>query len=378
MHHGGDRMNSFGRQLRVQLFGESHGPAIGAVIDGLPPGVPVDMDAVQARLDQRRPGTGPLVSTRDEADIPEILSGVFEGRTTGAPLAFIIRNQDARSKDYEALVRKPRPGHSDLVANDWARGFHDPRGGGHYSGRLTAGLVAAAALLAPLLERAGVRVGAHLHQVHDVVGPVAAHDATTMQQRVADSPVHTAHKDLEARFVQIINEARQAKDSVGGVVEFHADGVPALLGDPMMDSVESVHSHILFAVPAVKGVSFGAGFDSVGMHGSQHNDPYRMQGGIPTPTTNHAGGILGGRTTGAPVWGHVAIKPTSSIFQTQDTVDLATGEDATLELKGRHDPCIAIRAVPVIRAAIELAITDLLLLGVQQGHVPSEVLDWSS
>lgn len=371
-------MNTFGRRLRMQVFGESHGSAIGAVLDGVPPGIPVDLDALQQRLDQRRPGTGPLVSARDEADTPEILSGVFEGRTTGAPLAFIIRNQDARSKDYDALRRTPRPGHSDLVAHGWSRGFHDPRGGGHYSGRLTAPLVAAAALLAPLLERAGTTVGAHLHQVHDLAGPTDIHDAVVMQERVAASPVHTAHSDLDDDFIRIIEEARKAKDSVGGIVAFRADGVPALLGDPMMDSVESVLSHILYAVPAVKGVQFGAGFASVGMHGSDHNDAYRMQDGRPAPVTNHAGGILGGRTTGSPLWGHVAVKPTSSIFQPQDTVDLEAGDDATLELKGRHDPCIAIRAVPVIRAAVELALADLLLLGVQQGHVPAEVVDWSS
>ena len=369
-------MNHFGRRLRITLFGESHGPAIGAVLDGVPAGMPVNLDAVQRRMDQRRPGTGPLVSARNEPDVPEILSGVFEGRATGAPLAFIIRNQDTRSKDYDALRSTPRPGHSDLVANAWARGFNDPRGGGHHSGRLTACLVAAAALLAPLLDRCGVTVGAHLHQVHNDAGPVDSLHAQAMNDGAASSPVHTAHHELEERFVAIIESARKAKDSVGGVVEWKTDGVPIALGDPMMDSVESLIAHLLFAVPAVKGVSFGAGFASVGMHGSEHNDPFLMKDGAVRTTSNHAGGILGGRTTGAPLWGHVAIKPTSSIFLAQDTVDLESGQDTTLELTGRHDPCIAIRAVPVVRAAVELVLADLLLLGMQHGHVG--VVDWSS
>lgn len=357
-------MNTIGRRLRFTLFGESHGPAIGGVLDGVPPGMAVDLDAVQARLDARRPGTGPLVSARNEPDTPEILSGVHKGVTTGAPLAFIIRNQDTRSKDYDALARTPRPGHSDLVAHTWSGGAYDPRGGGHYSGRLTACLVAAAALVAPMLRDAGIRVGAHLHQVGELAGPAGP---PPKLDRAAASAVHTAH-DLENAFIERIQAARAAKDSVGGVVAWRADGVPMAWGDPTFDSVESLLAHMLFAVPAVKGVSFGEGFASAAMTGTQHNDAYRMADGEPTPTSNHAGGILGGRTTGAPLWGHVAIKPTSSIFQPQDTVNLETGKDATLELKGRHDPCIAVRAVPVVRAAVELVLADLLLLARQEGH----------
>lgn len=367
-------MNSFGRRLRMHILGESHGMGVGVVLDGVPPGIPVDEARIRARMQERRPGTGPLVSSRQETDEVHLSTGVFRGRTTGAPVTLWIRNEDVRSQDYDELARKPRPGHSDWVAHEWARGHNDPRGGGHNSGRLTAPLVAAAALVAPLLDRLGVRVGAHLHGVHDLRGPVDAYDVATMEARVPKSPVHTAHDDLEDDFVAAIEGARKAKDSVGGVVEFRAEGLPVGLGDPFFDPIESTLAHLFYAVPAVKGVSFGAGFDAVGMHGSEHNDPYTVADGTVRPATNHAGGILGGRTTGAPVWGHVAIKPTSSIFQTQATVDLETEEPATLELKGRHDPCIAVRAVPVLRACTALDLTDHLLLGMQQGHV--EVPRW--
>lgn len=357
-------MNQIGRRLRLTLFGESHGVAIGGVLDGVPPGLPVDLGAVQARLDARRPGTGPLVSARQETDEPEILSGVHHGRTTGAPLAFLIRNQDRRSQDYADLARTPRPGHSDWVAHAWSRGAYDPRGGGHYSGRLTACLVAAAALIEPMLHAAGIQVQAHLHAVGEHSGPGGEPGDLTA---AAASPVHTAHA-LEDVFIDRIMAARAAKDSIGGTVAWKATGVPIAWGDPMFDSVESLASHMLFSVPAVKAVSFGAGFGAVAMAGSQHNDAYRMDGDTARPTSNHAGGILGGRTTGAPMWGHVAIKPTSSIFQPQETVDLERGTDATLNLKGRHDPCIAVRAVPVVRAAMELVLADLLLLAQQEGH----------
>lgn len=367
-------MNQFGRRLRIQILGESHGEGVGLLLDGLPPGLPVSADDVQAALDRRRPGTGPLVSQRQETDQAAYLSGVHKDRATGAPLLVWIGNEDTRSKDYAHLLRTPRPGHSDWVAGVWARGHQDHRGGGHYSGRLTAGLVAGGALVTPLLRAAGIRVGAHLHAVGGESGPVDAHDVSTMKGRVARSAAHTAHEALEERFVQIIDDARKAKDSVGGIVAWRAEGVPVALGDPFFDPVESLLSHLFFAVPAVKGVDFGAGFAATAMKGSEHNDPYTWKDGAVEMVSNHAGGILGGRTTGAPLWGHVAIKPTSSIFQPQGTVDLEAGDDATLELKGRHDPCIAIRAVPVIEACVKLVLADLVLQGMQEGHV--EVDPW--
>ncbi len=368
-------MNQFGRRLRLGIVGESHGHGIGITIDGVPPGLPVDEAAIAARMAQRRPGQSTLTTQRSEADTVQIRSGVFEGHTTGAPVLLWIDNTDTRSKDYSELRRKPRPGHSDLVADLWARGHHDHRGGGHYSGRLTAPLVAAAAFISPLLQEAGIDVAAHLHSItgfdgHD--GSPVQHDgehagpddAVQANELVAKSQVHTAHEGLEQAFCDAIDGARRAGDSLGATIAWQADGVPAAWGDPFFDSIESTVAHMLFSIPAIKGVSFGAGFRAATMHGSQHNDPIQPGG----TRTNWAGGILGGRTTGMPLWGHVAIKPTSSIFQTQDTVDLETGDATTLELKGRHDPCIGIRAVPVVRAAIELVLADFLLLARQEGH----------
>lgn len=364
-------MNSLGRRLRIHVLGESHGHGVGVLLDGVPPGTPVDPARVQAALDRRRPGTGPLVSARDEPDTAQFQTGVFNGHATGAPLLVWIGNEDTRSRDYSEVLRKPRPGHADWVNRAWSHGFADLRGGGHSSGRLTAGLVAAGAVVEPMLADAGVRVGAHLHAAGTVQGPRDPDRPTVaeMEGALAGSAVHTAHADLEPAMVEAIQSAREAKDSVGGIVSWRAEGVPVALGDPFFDSVESLLAHLLFSVPAVKGVDFGEGFDAARMTGSQHNDPHEPDpsGGV-VPATNHAGGILGGRTTGAPLWGRVAIKPTSSIFRPQQTVDLETGEVATLELKGRHDPCIAVRAVPVVRACVQLVLADLLLQARQEGH----------
>jgi chorismate synthase len=342
------------------------------VLDGVPPGLPIDAEAVQARMNQRRPGLNILTTQRAETDSVQFQTGVYEGHTTGAPMTLWIDNDDTRSKDYSKLLRTPRPGHSDYVAGIWANGNQDHRGGGHYSGRLTAPLVAAAAAVAPMLAQHGITVGAHL----DTVGPLKgdAHpDAAQMNKVAAGSMVHTAHTESDDDFVAAIEDARKAGDSLGGVISWRADGVPIALGDPFFDSIESQLAHIFFAVPAVKGVDFGAGFASATMSGSQHNDGYAYDGATVTTTSNHSGGILGGRSTGMPLHGRVAIKPTSSIFKPQATVDLTEQVDATLNLKGRHDPCIAIRAVPVIRACVELCLADFILQARSEGHlkVPS-------
>ncbi len=342
-------MNTTGQLLRLSVFGESHGPVIGGVLDGVPAGMPIHAEVIQRRMDERRPGTSKQVSARDEADAVEILSGVHEGRATGAPLAFLIRNQDVRSQDYDALRNIPRPGHADLSEHWWSHGHNDPRGGGHRSGRLTAPMVAAAALVAPLLEAHGIQASAELVQAGD-----AANDAEAM--------------------AAAIETARANQDSIGGLVRFEATRVPSVLGDPMMDGMGSRLGQLLFAIPAVKGVSFGAGFEAVAMNGSDHNDGYRMDGDRIRFETNHAGGVLGGRTTGQPLWGHVAFKPASSIAQSQHSVDLEAGTDVDVAVKGRHDPCIAVRGVPVVRACLELALADFLLLAAAQGHV--DALPW--
>lgn len=364
-------MNTFGRLLRVSLFGESHGEGVGVLIDGLPPGTPVDHKALQADLDRRRPGTSRLVSQRREADHARLLSGVHNDQATGAPLAVWITNEDAQSKPYANAARTPRPGHADWVNHVWSRGAADLRGGGHASGRLTAGLVAAGSLVEPLLRAQGIRTGAHILQIGKRAGPAGTTTVAAMQ-RARNQSIPTAHADLRKPFAAAIDRMRRAGDSIGGVVEFRAERLPVGLGDPIVDSLESTLAHLLFAVPAVKGVSFGAGFAAAGMTGSQHNDPYTVRNRRVAPATNHAGGILGGRSTGAPLWGHVAIKPASSIAQPQQTVDLETQRRTTLRVKGRHDPCIALRAVPVARACLNIALTDAVLIARAQGTLPGK------
>ncbi len=354
-------MNTWGTLLRIHIFGESHGRGVGVTVDGLPPGMPIEEARIQGALDRRRPGQGRLASPRAESDRFEILSGTLDGCATGAPLTLWIANQDARSRHYERVRAVPRPGHADWTAFVRYRGHGDGRGGGHFSGRLTAPLVAAGALAQTLLDARGVAIGAHLHAVGGRAGPANVLNVAAMAA-VGASELKTGHAELSEAFTSDILAARKARDSIGGVVEFRADGLPVGVGEPFADSIESVLSHGLFAIPAVKGVSFGAGFEAATLRGSEHNDPWLAdeEAGL-KPGTNHAGGILGGLSTGAPIWGHVAIKPTSSIFLPQQSVDLRTGQATTLELTGRHDPIIAIRAVPVVEAVVALGLADLLL-----------------
>ncbi len=355
-------MNTFGRLFRFHIFGESHGVGVGVVIDGVPPGLPIDEAAIQADLDRRRPGQSRFTTSRKEPDRFAILSGVLRGRATGAPLTIQIGNEDARSRAYGDVRVLPRPGHSDWTAHVRYDGWNDFRGGGHFSGRLTAALVACGAIAKAVLRAHGVVVGAHLLRVADLGGEANTTSVAAMAD-TESNPFKTALTALVQPWTELVDAARSARDSLGGVVEFRAEGLPVGVGEPWALPVESHLSRLFFAIPAVKGVSFGAGFDSTTMLGSEHNDAYEPDAGAPggmRPKTNHAGGILGGLTTGAPVWGRVAIKPTSSIFQPQDSVDLATGEGRTLELKGRHDPIIAIRAVPVVEAAAAIGLVDLL------------------
>jgi chorismate synthase len=359
-------MNTFGRLFRVSLFGESHGAGVGVLVDGVPAGLRIDEARLRKELAARRPGTSRLVSQRKEADEPRILSGTLDGHATGAPLCVWIDNQDAQSKPYRDLARTPRPGHADFTNQVWSKGNADLRGGGHSSGRLTAGLVAAGVLAQGILEPLGIRCAAHLHQVGARAGPGGERSVAQMVKAAGRTPP-TAHASLAKPFAAAIESARRAGDSVGGVVEFRAEGLPVGVGDPIVDSLESTLSHLLFAVPAVKGVSFGAGFASAAMAGSRHNDPFILRKGKVEVASNHAGGILGGRSTGAPLWGHMAVKPASSIFIPQRTVDVQARKSATLKLTGRHDPCIAVRAVPVAKACLAIALADAVLVARSQG-----------
>ena len=323
--------------MRYTIFGESHGPAIGVVLEGVPAGLDLDLEAVQRELDRRKPGQDPTATARKEADEPEILSGVFEGKTTGTPLCAVIFNTDTRSRDYAQLKNLPRPGHADYAGFVRYQGCNDYRGGGHFSGRLTAPLVFAGAVAKLILKEKGVAVTARISNVAGIAAPTP--------------------EEMEAAILS----AKADLDSVGGRIACAVTGLPAGLGAPDFGcNVEGIFSQYLFAVPAVKAVGFGLGTGFADLRGSQANDPFYMDGDTVRTRTNHAGGVNGGITNGMPVTFEVTIRPTPSIAREQDTVDLSSGTDARLAITGRHDPCIVPRAVPVIESAAALAACEVL------------------
>ena len=370
--------SSFGNSLRVTVFGQSHSPAIGCVVEGLPAGFAPDMDQLRAFMARRAPGQASWSTPRKEADIPHVLSGLNQrGETCGAPLAITIENTNTRSGDYDSVLHVPRPGHADFAAQAKWQGHQDVPGGGHFSGRLTAPICAAGGIALQMLAARGVRVGAHLARIGNVTDePFAAlscdNAATERLSHQLDAlsdgrafPV--IDKARAEGMIAQIDEARAAHDSVGGAVECVATGLPAGIGGPMFDGIESAIARIAFGIPAVKALEFGAGCAVSGRLGSQNNDPFGVEGGAASPLTNNAGGNLGGITTGAPVVFTLHIKPTPSIARPQESVDLQTGEATTLELKGRHDPCIAPRAVPVAEAVMALALLDCWISDPPQG-----------
>ena len=352
--------NTLGERCRLTIFGQSHSSMIGGVIEGLPAGIAPDMEFIRAFMARRAPG-GALSTARKEADEPEIVSGLNEwGRTCGAPLAFLIRNGDHRSRDYAQLRDMPRPGHADYTA--WVKfgGENDIRGGGQFSGRLTAPLCFAGALALRLLQDEGVRVKARVLKIAGIrdadMDPVRPDlDA------IADGRLPCLDPDAARRMAEAIEAARAEGDSVGGVVECYAAGVPAGLGDPMFDGVENRLARALFGIPAVRGVEFGLGFAAADLRGSAHNDPFRMDGDAVTTASNRHGGALGGITSGMPVVVRAAFKPTPSIARPQPAVSLSRRADATLTVEGRHDPCVVPRAVPVVEAAVAFTLYDMML-----------------
>ena len=352
--------STFGQHLTLSIFGQSHGEAIGVTLDGFPAGMPIDMDRLHGEMARRAPGQSALTTARKEADAPEFLSGVLNGRTTGQPICILIRNTHQRSRDYGDGVDLLRPGHADYTGHVRYFGFEDWRGGGSFSGRLTAPVVAAGVLCSQWLEKQGVKIACHIQQLGEVKDASflqAEPNADYSYMKKMHLPVLTA--GLDAAMEEEALAARDDGDSVGGVIECMITGLPAGLGAPFFDSVESQISHLMFSVPAVKGVEFGEGFGFAAMRGSQANDPFRMAEGRIATDTNHSGGVNGGITNGMPVIFRCAIRPTPSIAQRQQTISLKTGENAELEIHGRHDPCILPRAVPVIEAMTAIAILDL-------------------
>lgn len=322
-------MNSFGRIFRVTIFGESHGPSVGLSIDGCPAGLPLTEADFITDIERRKGGLQKGTTPRKEDDLPVFITGVFNGKTTGAPLTILFENKNTRSGDYEKQRAVPRPGHADFVAHQKFGGFEDFRGGGHFSGRLTVCLVGAGVVAKKILG------------------------AISVQSTILEIG---GEKDMEAG----LQKAIEAKDSIGGIVECRANGLPAGLGEPFFDSVESVLAHAVFAIPAVRGIEFGTGFAAARMFGVEHNDPIVDAGG--TTATNHAGGVVGGITTGNELVFRIAIKPTSSTPKEQQTWNWETGQLDTFSVKGRHDLCIALRVPPVLEAVTAITLADFLLL----------------
>lgn len=356
-------MNTIGKLCTLTIYGESHGPSIGAVLDGLPAGTVIDWDEVRREMARRTPGQSALTTARKETDAFTVESGWFEGHTTGTPLAVRIANGDQHSKDYSTLRRLMRPGHADYAGRVRYGGWNDHRGGGHFSGRLTAPLVLAGAVARQILRREGIVIGAHILRIADVEDapfpPLGA--GAAVLEGLTRQALPLLDPSQEAPMREAILGAKNDADSVGGIIECMAEGLPPGLGDPLFDSVESRLSQMLFSVPAVKGVEFGEGFRFAAMRGSAANDPMRWEDGAVRCTANHNGGLTGGITDGAPLLFRAVIKPTPSIGRAQQTVDMESGEDAVLEVRGRHDPCIVTRAVPVIEAAAAWTLLDILM-----------------
>ncbi len=350
--------NTFGTSIAVTLFGESHGAAIGAVVDGLAPGIKIDDDYIRAALSQRRP-SGKISTSRKEADEYEILSGAFEGYTTGTPLTLIIRNTNTKSSDYSALLDTPRPSHADYTASVKYRGYQDYRGGGHFSGRVTAALVAAGAIIKCALEAKGIYIGTHISQLHGVCDRGFSDMRADIDAlKRVDFPVLDSDKAEKMR--EVIEAAAAEGDSVGGVLESCVIGLPIGVGEPWFDTLEGQLAHILFSVPAIKGVEFGAGFGFSDMYGSEANDPFSVEDGEVRTLTNNNGGINGGISNGMPLIFRVAVKPTPSIFKEQRTVSLSAMEGRELTISGRHDPAIIHRARAVVDAVAAIALADML------------------
>ncbi len=351
--------STFGENLKLSIFGQSHGPGIGMVLDGIPAGLPVDEEKLAGFLARRAPGQNGWSTPRKEGDRPQFLGGIVDGFTCGAPIAGFIPNVNTRSQDYSNLKTCPRPGHADYTAQIKYGGFQDPAGGGHFSGRLTAPLCIAGGLCRQWLEELGIHVGAHILSIAGESDKPFDPMAPELEDVCADFAV--LDPDAKNLMLQKIQNAKDNMDSVGGVIECAVTGLPAGIGEPMFGGVESRLAQILYGIPAVKGVEFGAGFAVSRMTGSRCNDPVSAVNGRVKTSGNNAGGILGGITNGMPVIFRCAIKPTPSIGQIQQTVDLKTGEITQIQVAGRHDPCIVPRAVPVVEAAAAIAIFDMIL-----------------
>lgn len=352
----------WGNKIKYSIFGESHGKAIGITIDGLESGIELDLEEIRREMRRRVPGKNKLSTARNEKDEFEILSGYFNGKTTGTPICAIIRNSDQHSKDYEKTKNLMRPGHADYTGFIKYNGFNDYRGGGHFSGRLTAPIVFAGAVAKQVLNKKGIVVGSHIKSIGNVEEeffPEIDIEENIIKE-LGNKEFPTLDEDKGLKMQNLILKMREEMDSVGGVVECAVLNLPSGIGSPFFGSVESVLSSLLFSIPAVKGVEFGAGFNIAKMKGSEANDEFHIENEKIKTYTNNNGGILGGITSGMPLVFRMAFKPTPSIAKEQKTVDISRGENTTIKIQGRHDPCIVQRAVPVVEAVAAMGILELI------------------
>ncbi|HUJ78383.1 MAG TPA: chorismate synthase [Thermoplasmata archaeon] len=361
-------MMAWGSRFRIELFGSSHGPEVGVVVDGVPAGTPVDAERIQRELDRRRPVGRRLATRRHEEDRLVIDSGVSDGRADGGVIRAHVANEDVRRAPYESLRTVPRPGHADYPARVRLGPEADLSGGGIFSGRMTVGLVIAGTLARGLWEPKGVEIAAFTRAIAGIEARVEEElPIAELRRRSGANEVGAPDPAAAEAMARAIEEARRDGDSVGGVIEVRAEGLPVGVGEPFFDSVESAVAHLAFSIPAVKGVEFGAGFAATAMRGSAHNDGFALEGDRVVTRTNRAGGILGGLTVGTPVVVRFAVKPTSSIAKEQESVDLVRRTPARLKVAGRHDPCIVPRAVPVAEAVVAIALAEL---GLRGGFLP--------
>lgn len=352
----------WGSNIKISIFGESHGNAIGINIDGLPSGFEIDMEKVRIEMERRAPGKNELSTARKEADLPEILSGFFQGKTTGTPLCAIIRNSDTRSKDYSKTKDFMRPGHADYTGYERYNGFNDYRGGGHFSGRITAPLVFAGAICKQILEDKGIFIGAHISSIKDIKDEVfnSVNISKEELESLRNMELPLINKSLEDKIRHTVMQAKYDGNSVGGTIECAVIGIDSGVGNPFFDSVESTLAHLMFSIPAIKGIEFGKGFDITKLYGSEANDEYYYDGDLVKTKTNNNGGVLGGISNGMPILFKVAVKPTASILKEQNTIDIKEKIDTKFRIEGRHDPCIVQRALPVVEAVTAIGILDLI------------------
>lgn len=355
----------FGNNIRLSIFGESHGKAIGIVVDGLPPGIKLDLKEIEKEMMRRRPGKDQFSTGRVEKDEFEILSGYFEDKTTGTPLCAIIYNTDKKSRDYDEIRDLLRPSHGDYTGKLKYKGYNDYRGGGHFSGRITAPVVFAGAIAKQILEEKGIQIGSHIQRIGDIEDKKFDYVdiSEDLLSSLRNKEIPTIDEEKSNMMKNSILRAKEEKDSVGGIIECAMINVPPGLGNPFFDSVESMLSHLLFSIPGIKGVEFGDGFDISKMRGSLANDEFYIEEENIRTYTNHNGGILAGITNGMPIIFKVAVKPTPSIGKPQRTVNFRKNENTTIEIKGRHDPCIVQRAIPVVEGCGALVVLDFLLYG---------------